>query len=160
MMHEQLPPIRIAANDFHLLKLAAIRAVKDRNPVCRFLVSELERADVIESADPLRCVRLDHWVTFRADDGLLLDSRILVLPENFRSSHLHVSILSPLGAALIGVPVGARMPYLGIDGVSHVLTVESLEPPLGVISLQQHRAMRSVLRTDDNESGPRGPTAA
>ena len=52
------------------------------------------------------------------------------------------------------------MPYLGIDGVSHVLTVESLEPPLGVISLQQHRAMRSVLRTDDNEPGPRGPTAA
>ncbi len=160
MMNEQLPPIRIAATDFHMLKLAAMRAVKDHNPVCHFLVSELERADVVESADPLRCVRLDHWVTFRADDGLLLESRIPVLPENFRSSHLHVSILSPLGAALIGVPVGSRMPYLGIDGVSHVLTVESLEPPLGVISLQQHRAMRSVLRTDDHEPGPRGPTAA
>ena len=48
----------------------------------------------------------------------------------------------------------------GIDGVGHVLTVESLEPPLGVISLQQHRAMRSALRRDDNEPGPRGPTAA
>lgn len=160
MMNEQLPPIRIAANDFYLLKLAAVQAVKDRNPVCHFLVSELERADVVESADPLRCVRLDHWVTFRADDIMLLESRIPVLPENFRSSHLHVSILSPLGAALIGVPVGSRMPYLGIDGASHVLTVESLEPPLGVISLQQHRAMRAVLRTDDNEPGPRGPTAA
>lgn len=160
MMKEQLPPIRIGANDFHLLKLAAVRAMEDSNPVCGFLVSELERAEMVESVEPLRCVRLDHWVTFRADDGRLLESRIPVLPENFRSSHLHVSILSPLGAALIGVPVGSRMPYLGIDGVSHVLTVESLEPPLGVISLQQHRAMRSVLRTDDNEPGPRGPTAA
>ena len=160
MMTEHLPPVRIAANDFHLIKRAAMRALEDRNPVSRFLLSELERADVVESADPLRCVRLDNWVTFRADDGLLLDSRIPVLPENFRSSHLHVSILSPLGAALIGLPVGARLPYVGVDGVSHMLTVESLEPPLGVISLQQHRAMRSMLRTDDNEPGPRGPTAA
>jgi regulator of nucleoside diphosphate kinase len=160
MMNEQLPPIRIAANDFHLLRLAAMRAMEDRNPVGGFLVSELERADVIEAADPLRCVRLDNWVTFRADDGLLLDSRIPVLPENFRSSHLHVSILSPLGAALIGVPVGSRMPYVGVDGVSHVLTVESLEPPAGVISLQRHRVMKTAWRTDDNEPGPRGPTAA
>jgi regulator of nucleoside diphosphate kinase len=160
MMNEQLPPIRIGANDFHLLKLAAMQAVEDSNPVCSFLVSELERAELVESSAPLRCVRLDNWVTFRADDGLLLESRIPVLPENFRSNHLHVSILSPLGAALIGVPVGSRMPYVGIDGISHVLTVESLEPPLGVISLQQHRALRSMLRNDDNEPGPRGPTAA
>lgn len=160
MMNEQLPPIRIAAHDFHLLKLAALRAMDKRDPVGGFLASELARADVVEAADPLRCVRLDNWVTFRADDGLLLDSRIPVLPENFRSSHLHVSILSPLGAALIGLPVGSRMPYLGADGVSHVLTVESLEPPAGVISLQRHRIMRSALHPDDNEPGPRGPTAA
>ncbi len=160
MMHEQLPSIRIAANEFYLLRRAAMQAVEDRNSVSHFLVSELDRAEVIESADPLRCVRLDHWVTFRADDGMLLESRIPVLPENFRSTHLHVSILSPLGAALIGVPVGSRMPYRGADGASHVLTVESLEPPLGVISLQQHRAMRSMLRADDTEPGPRGPSAA
>lgn len=155
MTNEHFPPISIAASDFHQLQQAATLALAEHDPVSRFLVSELRRADVIESAAPLHCVRLDHWVTFRADDESLLESRVLVLPRNFRSNHLHVSVLSPLGAALIGLPAGSRMPYAGIDGTRHVVTVESLVPPVGVISLQQRRAAKfSRTTTATIQTGP------
>lgn len=160
MMSAQIPPISIASEDFNALRQVAVRALEDRHPISRFLVSELERADIHESTAPFRCVRLDGWVTFRADEGQPLESRVLVLPEKFRTGQLHVSVLSPLGAALVGLHAGSSMPYAGIDGVPHIVTVESLDPPAGVISLQQHRAMKFVSRNDGNDPHPPGPTAA
>ncbi|HAP46433.1 MAG TPA: hypothetical protein DCR30_03695 [Afipia sp.] len=159
MMSAPVPPISIASEDFYLLRQIAVRALEERHPVSSFLVSELNRADVHDTA-PLRCVRLDDWVTFRADQGMPLDSRMLVLPAKFRSSHLHVSVLSPLGAALIGLHAGSSMPYVEIDGVRHIVTVENLVPPAGVVSLQQHRAMKFAARGGGNDPDRPGPTAA
>ncbi|MBQ8104615.1 MAG: GreA/GreB family elongation factor [Afipia sp.] len=160
MMSAPIPPISIASEDFHILRQIAVRALEERHPVSGFLVSELNRADVHDAAAPLRCVRLDDWVTFRADEGMPLDSRMLVLPAKFRSSHLHVSVLSPVGAALIGLHAGSSMPYVGIDGVRHVVTVENLDPPAGVVSLQHHRAMKFAARHSGNDPDRPGPTAA
>lgn len=160
MMSAQIPPISIASEDFNVLRQVAVRALEDHHPVSRFLASELERADIHEPAAPLRCVRLNDWVTYRADEGQPLESRVLVLPEKFRTGQLHVSVLSPLGAALVGLRAGSRMPYTGIDGVHHIVTVESLDPPAGVISLRQHRAMKFVSRDNSNDPDRPGPTAA
>lgn len=160
MMSEPIPPISIASGDLSRLKQVAVEAVNNRHPVGRFLLSELERATVYEPASaPGRCVRLDEWVTFRADDNEPLESRILVLPESFRNNTLHLSILSPLGAALIGLRTGSRIRYAGIDGVPHIAAVESLDPPAGVISLVQRRSMRLAHQPDNNPDRP-GPTAA
>lgn len=160
MMSGHIPPISIAVSDFRLLKQIAARAIEDQHPVSRFLFSELERADIHEDASPPRCVRLDDWVTFRADEGQPLESRVLVLPEKFRTGQLHVSVLSPLGAALLGLHAGASMPYAGIDGVRHVATVDSLSPPKGIVSLQQHRARKFTSHRDGNNPDRPGPTVA
>lgn len=161
MMLEPIPPISIASGDLSRLTPVAVEAVNNRHPIGRFLLSELERATVYEPASaPGRCVRLDEWVTFHADENERLESRVLVLPENFRNNTLHLSVLSPLGAALIGLRVGSRMRYVGIDGTPHVATVESLDPPAGVISLLQRRSMRLAHRTDNNNPDRPGPTAA
>ncbi len=158
-MMADMPPISIAFTDLRRLKQVAVRALQDRHPVGRFLSSELERASACAPEASSRCVRLNEWVTFRADEGGSPDSRMLVLPEDFRSSTLHLSVLSPLGAALLGLQAGARMPYVGIDGVPHLAVVESLDPPDGVVSLRQWRSAKSSPHIDDNPDGP-GPTAA
>lgn len=159
MMTDTMPPVSIATADLRRLKQVAVRALQDRHPVGRFLFSELERASACAPDSSSRCVHLDEWVTFRADENWPPESRMLVLPDNFRSSTVHLSVLSPLGAALLGLRAGARMPYVGIDGVRHVAVVESLDPPDGVVSLNQWRSTKSSLRIDDNPDGP-GPTAA
>ena len=107
MISEPIPPVSIASCDLNRLKRLAVEAVSKRHPIGRFLLTEIERATVYEPAfAPERCVRLDDWVTFRADENEPLESRILVLPDNFRNSTLHLSVLSPLGAALIGLHAG------------------------------------------------------
>lgn len=161
MMSEPIPPISIASGDFNRLKKVAVEAVSKRHPIGRFLLSELERATVHEPASvPDRCARLDDWVTFRADENEPLESRVLVLPDGFRNSALHLSVLSPLGAALIGLHAGSRMRYVGFDGVSHIAAVENFDPPGGVISLLQHRTMKSAHPSDNNNPDRPGPTAA
>ncbi|MCG6206563.1 GreA/GreB family elongation factor [Rhodopseudomonas sp. HC1] len=152
------PPVSIASTDFGRLRQIAVQALFSRDPVGRFLFSELERATVID-VPAIPVVRLDDWVTFRVDDDQPLESRILVLPGQPRRCALHLSVLSPVGAALVGLRPGDRMPYSGIDGVQHVVTVESLEPPDGVISLTQRRSARAA-RPDDNHPNGTGPTAA
>ncbi|MEZ5765112.1 MAG: GreA/GreB family elongation factor [Xanthobacteraceae bacterium] len=160
MISEQIPPVRIAESDLHLLKQIAAEALEARHPVSHFLVAELERAEISSSAAAAGSVHLDGWVTFRADADMPSESRRLVLPEKFRDTRLHVSVLSPLGAALIGLPVGARMPYAGIDGTRRIVTVENLDPPEGVISLQHRRAMKGLAPPDGNNPDRPGPTAA
>lgn len=39
----------------------------------------------------------------------------------------HLSIMSPLGAALSGLRVGSRMPYVDLDGALHLVTVEAID---------------------------------
>lgn len=160
MMSEPIPPISISSGDLSRLKKVAVEAVSKRHPIGRFLLSELERATVHEPAVASnRCARLDDWVTFRADENEPLESRVLVLPDGFRNSTLHLSVLSPLGAALIGLHAGSRIRYVGFDGVPHIAAVENLEPPAGVISLLQRRSMKPAHQTDNNPDRP-GPTAA
>jgi len=48
-------------------------------------------------------------------------------PEDITSDPSHLSVLSNLGAALVGLRPGDRMPYL-VDGDMDVLTVESVNP--------------------------------
>lgn len=162
MMSNSIPPVSIASGDIGRLKQVAMQAVNNRHPIGRFLLSELDRATIFESsAAPVYCVRLDEWVTFRADQGEAPESRILVLPESFRNNNLHLSVLSPLGAALVGLRAASRIRYAGIDGVEHTATVENLDPPAGVISLLQRRSMKNFSRVnDDGNPDHPGPTAA
>ena len=127
MISEQIPPVRIAESDLHLLKQIAAEALEARHPVSHFLVAELERAEISSSAAAAGSVHLDGWVTFRADADMPNESRMLVLPENFRSNSLHLSVLSPLGAALIGLMEGAIFRWTEADGRLRAVKVTSIE---------------------------------
>lgn len=160
MMSAAMPSIAIGTEDFHLLRQLIVRAAEDRHPVVGFLAGELERAEIRSDAASYRHVRLNEWVTYRANTGEPPESRLLVLPETFRGGRLHVSVLSPVGAALVGLPAGASMRYVGLDGVWRTVTVESLDPPDGVVSLQQRRAKKFNPVPDGGSPDRPGPSAA
>lgn len=152
MICEYHPPIAIPAPDYSPLDRLARTAARDKHPVASFLLSELRRANIRAEAElPANTVRLNYWVTYRLDWGWPSESRMLVHPQDYRSPAAHLSVLSPLGAALLGLSGGARMPFVTLEGVLHVVTAESLEPPMGVLSL---------LRPSNTKRAPQGEAAS
>jgi regulator of nucleoside diphosphate kinase len=67
-------------------------------------------------------------VEFQIDSADLRKGK-LVFPGNADIGKGYLSILSPIGAALIGLAVGQTIRWWGHDGRSHELTVLAVEPP-------------------------------
>jgi regulator of nucleoside diphosphate kinase len=106
-MVEQLPPIIIARQDHVRLERLANGALRECHPVGRFLMSEIRRAVVFDTNNiPESVVRLNEWVTYRVDGDRQPKSKILVRPDELRNGQIELSVLSPLGAAVLGMSIG------------------------------------------------------
>lgn len=134
-----LPPVSIPCEDLGRLRplVAEIRPGVDAT--VDFLRSELGRAIVLEDDVQSRdIVRLNVWVTYRIDWGPS-ESRILVHPDDYASDDLHLSVMSPAGAALIGLEVGSRMPFL-MENALHLMTAVSVRREPTTLGLFRTRA--------------------
>ncbi|WP_375304562.1 GreA/GreB family elongation factor [Bradyrhizobium sp. A11] len=159
----QLPSIGIARRDHARLERLADDAVKERHPVGRFLMSEIRRAVVFDTNQiPVGTVRLNEWVTYRVDGGRHSESKILVCPHDLRNGLMELSVLSPLGAALLGMSVGQRMKFFSIGGGLHSVIVESVLAPAGAPVLFPAQSRRRAGRAPTSSPGPDddGPQAA
>jgi regulator of nucleoside diphosphate kinase len=162
-MPGELPPIIIARRDHARLARLAAFALRERHPVSAFLISEIQRAVVCDTHNMPRGVAcLNGWVTYRVDGSKHAESKILVCPDEFRSAQINLSVLSPLGAAVLGMSVGDRMKFFSIEGGLHFVIVESLSAPAGAPLLFPFNARRTVRRVPIEPLGPddEGPTAA
>jgi regulator of nucleoside diphosphate kinase len=161
-MADQLPPIIIAWRDYARLERLADNALRERHPVGRFLMSEIRRAVVFDSnkrPDGVAC--LNEWVTYRVDGSRLSESRILVYPEELRNGQMELSVLSPLGAAVLGLSIGHRMKFFSIEGGVHSVVVEEVVAPVGAPLLFPFGARRQATRASTVSRGPDdGPQAA
>lgn len=123
---ERLPRILISKAEERQLIAIASAAARRVPEVAAALLGELERADVLpESAMPADVVRIGSLVEFEIDDGHRMKVR-LVLPENADINAGTISVLTPVGAALIGLSPGQAMEWFGNDGNEHLLTVLSV----------------------------------
>lgn len=124
---EERPPIYIAVHDYgHLENLAHTRLASG-HPVARFLRAELERAVVRPLHDlPGNAVRMNRRVLFRLDDPDRVESRFLVYPQQYHPSGQYLSVLSPLGVALLGLREGNGMPFVDLSGAAKRVTVEKV----------------------------------
>lgn len=133
------PPVRLPSRDWECLMQLAFDAKYDRHPVASFLRSEVHRAIITEEdSDDGDVVRLNTWVTYHVDWDAS-ESRLLVHPDDFVSERVHLSVLSSLGAALLGIRVGDRMPFVDAAGRLHLVTV---------LSVRQAPTMRRLFRHD------------
>lgn len=130
-MSAQLPEIYICRADRkQLLKLAGeAHAHKERT--APFLSAELRRARYYAPGKIAKAVvQVGNWVRYRLDWGPVGPPRQLVYPQDFTGAAGQISLLSPIGVALLGLPVGARMPvFIPNEGFHTLGVVEIGEVP-------------------------------
>lgn len=128
---ELLPAIVVSeAEHERLTNLAA--AIEERAPeVAGVLRKEMERAQVVPAdAIPADAVRMGSTVEFRSETGQVR-RLTLVYPGEADLAAGRISILTPIGAALIGLSPGQSIAWTARDGRRHELTVLRVEQPDG-----------------------------
>ncbi|UPK27553.1 GreA/GreB family elongation factor [Bradyrhizobium sp. 195] len=150
-----LPKIALTASDYPRLEQLARRAAQKGDLDGIFLISEINRADIVpdEGNDLRSLVTVGSWVTCCTNWGVPRRTVQLVWPEECWSNPDSLSVLTPLGAALIGLQVGDQMPYF-VAGCLNVVRVQHVtQSSPNVVPL--FRAPRGKPFDDDP-----GPTAA
>jgi regulator of nucleoside diphosphate kinase len=143
-MRHNKPAIRVTRSDHERLSRLA-ESYSARNPdVADQLLAELDRAHVVEDARiAADVVRMGSRLRFTTDAG---EDRIvtLVYPGEADIAEGKVSILTPIGAALIGLSAGQSIDWTARDGRIHRLTVESVEPMVPAAPGQAYRELRTA----------------
>lgn len=123
------PVIHISRTDHSRLSGLA-SAIAERNPeMSDELLAELDRARIVADgsvADDV--VQMGSTVTFKPDTG---EARTvtLVFPCDADIAQGKVSVLTPIGTALIGLSTGQSMAWTARDGRRHELSVLAVGRP-------------------------------
>nr|NUR37789.1 nucleoside diphosphate kinase regulator [Sphingomonas sp.] len=126
-----LPPIKIAEDESRRLSSLANSTMDLFPRVAQFLARELERATVADEKDLRGVVRMGSKVTYRDDETGASRQIVLVYPHQANIELNRISILTPVGAALIGLSVGQRIAFETPDKRIRGLTVLAVsERPL------------------------------
>lgn len=124
-----LPPIVVGRMEHHELNVLAMSSPYHDAIVSDALFHELDRAEVIPDDEVDHgIIRMGSTVTYRSSRGSL--HRVsLVYPAEADANIGKISVLSPVGAALIGLREGQSMSVPDEDGGDALLTVVSVQAP-------------------------------
>jgi regulator of nucleoside diphosphate kinase len=126
-------PAIILSRDDHARLTRLADSVAARNPeLADDLFSELERARLVANIERHPdVVHMGSTLRFTTDSG---EERkvTLVFPADADIAEGRISILTPIGIALIGLAAGQSMDWTARDGRVHRLTVDSVEGTPGV----------------------------
>lgn len=123
------PAITTTRSDHERLTMLA-ESHAARNPqVAEELLAELDRARIVDDGRIASdVVRMGSTLRFTSDLGE--DRQVtLVFPGEADIAEGKVSVLTPIGAALIGLSAGQSIDWKARDGRVHRLTVESVGAP-------------------------------
>jgi len=123
------PPITLSAADYERLSQlarAASNAMPDLVPV---LIEELDRAHVVTDGHPERTVCMGAEVAFRDDSTGKVETVTLVYPGDADISRRRISVMTPIGTALIGLGIGDSIPWETRSGERRLLTVLDVRAP-------------------------------
>ena len=118
------PPIAIDENHFTRLSALSSLTSGPMMEVCEYLREELDRAHVLP-AEKLRpdVVNLGSQVEFRDEQTAKVREIILVYPFDADIARRRVSVLTPIGAALLGLSVNQTISFHTRTGEQRKLTV-------------------------------------
>ena len=120
------PPIVIGSQDHERLGLLAASASERFEAVSAELMAELDRARVMPQAKlAAGIVRMGSTVTFRTGEDAP-KTVTLVFPAKADIEKGRISILTPIGTALIGLSEGQSIGWIDRQGRRHELTVETV----------------------------------
>lgn len=123
---DPLPKIIVGASEQERL-LALASSISGRNPdLAEELIGEMDRARIVNDAKvPANAVRMNSNVEFESDDGQRRKVT-LVYPGEADIAAGRISILTPIGTALIGLSEGQSISWTARDGRKQKLTVLSV----------------------------------
>ena len=128
------PTIVVSDTDQRRLTTLATDALERFPEVAEELRSEMARADVVTAeAVPSNVVQMGSVVAFEADGGETRRVQ-LVFPGKADIGIGRVSILTPIGAALIGLSQGQSIAWKTRDGRTRRLTVVAVEGAAAAIA--------------------------
>lgn len=120
----EMPEIIVSQTDQQRLTVLAMDALNRSPDVASELIAEMERARVVPSV-PASVVRMGSAVTYKADGR---ERRVtLVFPGEADIGSGKISILTPIGTALIGLSEGQSIAWTARDGAERHLTVLKVE---------------------------------
>lgn len=121
--NRSVPNIIVSSADYERLTDLATASLERLPEVAEELLAEMDRAKIVrDDSVPENVVRMGSTVTFRADDGRQL-TETLVYPVDEDSDAHKISVMTPVGAALIGLAEGQSISWTARDGRKHELTV-------------------------------------
>ncbi|KAA0676122.1 nucleoside diphosphate kinase regulator [Roseomonas genomospecies 6] len=122
------PAVTLSSDDYvRLLGLVAVSAASEPD-VSDYLGAELERATVVRSGEVMpTVVMMNACVTFRNEATGRVRTVTLVYPSEADLAAGKVSVLTPIGAALIGVAEGHSICWYTRSGEAKTLTVLEVE---------------------------------
>jgi regulator of nucleoside diphosphate kinase len=124
-LNEKLPRIFIEAADRDRLRRLAYAAIDRMPEVAEELLQELDRAENLSQED---VVEMGSTVEFETDTGLRHVIK-LVFPRDADISTGRISVLTPIGTALLGLSVGQRMRFTDREGRQRRLTILAVSMP-------------------------------
>lgn len=126
---KHLPAIALARSDHErLMNLTDVLAERDPATADR-LAAELDRARVVaDHRLPGDTVRMGATVRFRLD-GEERQAQ-LVYPGDADIAAGRISVLTPVGTALIGLKVGQGLGWVGNDGRPHAVEIVAVSASL------------------------------
>lgn len=128
---EDLPPITVSAHDYERLRqLADVSAAKFPR-IADFLSRELDRAQIASPLEMLPgLVTMGSEVIFRDDTIGKTRTITLVYPHEADIDCNRISVLTPIGAALIGLSTSQSIEWQTQSGEWRSLTVLAVRPSL------------------------------
>lgn len=121
------PAITITSADYDRLFDLAEGGVREAPNIAAFLMKELERATIAHHPPAEPAVRMGSHVYYRDMESENVRRIRLVYPEESDSQRGHISVLTPVGAALIGMSAGQTIEWQDQRGSSRKLIVLAIE---------------------------------
>lgn len=125
------PSITVSSIDHAALTKMADGLLNTRLDLAETLLAELERARVVSAkAVPANSVQMGTVVDYTTNDGKARRVK-LVYPSEADITLDRISILTPIGTALLGLSVGQSIDWIGNDGKKHVLSIIAVQQEAG-----------------------------
>ncbi|MFH7587884.1 MULTISPECIES: nucleoside diphosphate kinase regulator [Oceanimonas] len=122
----QLPPVTISTLD-----LARLEALLDKQPdsdAVRRLENELERATIVTPQEmPDNIVTMNSVIRFSMAGSDETFTKTLCFPRDMDGSKDKISVLAPIGTALLGLSVGQCIEWPGPNGRPLTVTITDVE---------------------------------
>lgn len=127
---EALPPVVIDTDQYERLRDLAFSTSKGLPDLSEILLEELDRASIVDAGTlPADVITVGSTVMFSTGSVNHLQTVTLVYPEHADISKKQISILTPIGVALIGLSEGAEMMWETRAAEHRTLRVHSVSPP-------------------------------